>query len=202
MDNGNFAAYTQHKTKNTLGILCRSKQIKYYLHERGKTMKIIYGILLGLMMLANTAFAAETGYGAKGALNTPQPTVQEMLNFAIQDEHLARNQYMTVIDTFGKVRPFSNIVLSEERHIAYLEPLFTDRGWDIPADKSISYVVKPKTFAEALNLGVAAEIDNIAMYEYFLQQPKLPDDLKTVFELLHSASEKHLEAFSKKRNKI
>jgi len=160
-------------------------------------MKLIYGILIGIMLFMNTAFAAQTGYGAKGAINTPQPTVQEMLNFAIQDEYLARSQYTTVIDTFGKVRPFSNIVLSEERHIAYLQPLFTDRGWDIPADQSLVLVIKPKTFAEALNIGVRAETDNIAMYEYFLQQPELPNDLKTVFELLHAASQKHLKAFRK-----
>ena len=50
-------------------------------------MKIIYGILLGVLLMFNTAFAADAGYGAKGAINTPQPTVQEMLTFAIQDEY-------------------------------------------------------------------------------------------------------------------
>ena len=55
-------------------------------------MKLIYGILFSILMLTNTAFAAESGYGAKGAINTPQPTVQEMLTFAIQDEYLSRNQ--------------------------------------------------------------------------------------------------------------
>ena len=159
--------------------------------------KIFIGVMLGVFMLLNTAFAADSGYGAKGALNTPQPTVQEMLNFAIQDEYLARNQYTTIVDTFGKVRPFSNIVISEERHIAYLQPLFTDRGWDVPSDKSQTLVIKPKTFADALNVGVQAETENIAMYEYFLQQPELPGDLKTTFELLLAASKKHLQAFSK-----
>ena len=160
-------------------------------------MKLIYGILLGMLLMFNTAFAADAGYGAKGAVNTPQPTVQEMLTFAIQDEYLAHSQYAAVLDTFGKVRPFSNIILSEERHISYLQPLFTDRGWDIPTDKSKELVVTPKTFTEALRSGVQAETDNIAMYEYFLQQPELPSDVKTVFELLLSASNKHLQAFSK-----
>ena len=159
--------------------------------------KIFIVVMLGVFMLLNTAFAADSGYGAKGALNTPQPTVQEMLNFAIQDEYLARNQYTTIVDTFGKVRPFSNIVISEERHIAYLQPLFTDRGWDIPTDKSQTHVIKVKTFPEALNIGVQTETDNIAMYEYFLQQRELPSDLKTTFELLLAASKKHLQAFSK-----
>ena len=159
--------------------------------------KIFIGVMLGIFMLMSTALAADPGYGAKGALNTPQPTIQEMMNFAIEDEFLAKSQYTTIIDTFGKVRPFSNIVLSEERHIAYLQPLFTDRGWDIPADKSQNHVIKVKTFSEALNIGVQAETDNIAMYEYFLQQRELPSDLKTTFELLLAASKKHLQAFSK-----
>lgn len=160
-------------------------------------MKLIYGFFLGMLLLFNTAFAADAVYGAKGAVNTPQPTVQEMLTFAIQDEYLARSQYGTILDTFGKVRPFSNIILSEERHISYLQPLFTDRGWDVPTDKAKDLALTPKTFAEALKLGVQIETDNIAMYEYFLQQPELPGDVKTVFELLLAASNKHLQAFSK-----
>ena len=160
-------------------------------------MRFFWSLLVGLLLMVNTAAAADAGYGAKGAVNTPQPSVQEMVQFAIQDEHLARAQYTAVMDMFGKVRPFSNIVLSEERHIAYLEPLFTDRGWDIPADMSKGHIVKPKTFTEAKQIAVQAEVDNIAMYEYFLQQPELPSDVKTVLELLLAASKRHLEAFSR-----
>lgn len=160
-------------------------------------MRFFWSLLVGLLLVVNTAFAADAAYGAKGAVNTPHPAVQEMLQFAIQDEQLARAQYMVVIEMFGKVRPFSNIVLSEERHIAYLEPLFTDRGWDTPADMSKGHVVKPKTFTESTKIGVQVETDNISMYEYFLQQPELPSDVKTVFELLLAASKRHLEAFSR-----
>ena len=130
-------------------------------------MRFLLGVLLGVFLMGNTVLAADAGYGAKGAINTTQPTVQEMLQFAIQDEYLAKAQYSLVMDTFGKLRPFSNIVQSEDQHIALLRPLFTDRGWDVPQDESGPYLVTPQSFTEALKIGEKAEVDNIAMYEHF-----------------------------------
>lgn len=158
-------------------------------------MRFLLGVLLGVFLMGNTVLAADAGYGAKGAINTTQPTVQEMLQFAIQDEYLAKAQYSLVMDTFGKLRPFSNIVQSEDQHIALLKPLFTDRGWDVPKDESGPYLVTPQSFTEALKIGEQAEVDNIAMYEHFLNQKNIPEDLKSVFERLLAASKRHLNAF-------
>ena len=158
-------------------------------------MRFLLGVLLGVFLMGNTVLAADAGYGAKGAINTTQPTVQEMLQFAIQDEYLAKAQYSLVMDTFGKLRPFSNIVQSEDQHIALLRPLFTDRGWDVPQDESGPYLVTPQSFTEALKIGEQAEVDNIAMYEHFLNQKNIPEDLKSVFERLLAASKRHLNAF-------
>lgn len=158
-------------------------------------MRFLLGVLLGVFLMGNTVLAADAGYGAKGEVNTTQPTVQEMLQFAIQDEYLAKAQYSLVMDSFGKLRPFSNIVQSEDQHIALLRPLFTDRGWDVPEDESSPYLVTPQNFAEALKIGEQAEIENIAMYEHFLSQKNIPDDLKSVFERLLAASKRHLSAF-------
>ena len=158
-------------------------------------MRFLLGVLLGVFLMGNTVLAADAGYGAKGAINTTQPTVQEMLQFAIQDEYLAKAQYSLVMDTFGKLRPFSNIVQSEDQHIALLKPLFTDRGWDVPQDESGPYLVTPQSFTEALKIGEQAEVDNIAMYEHFLNQKNIPEDLKSVFERLLVASKRHLNAF-------
>ena len=158
-------------------------------------MRFLLGVLLGVFLMGNTVLAADAGYGAKGAINTTQPTVQEMLQFAIQDEYLAKAQYSLVMDTFGKLRPFSNIVQSEDQHIALLKPLFTDRGWDVPQDESGPYLVTPQSFTEALKIGEKAEVDNIAMYEHFLNQKNIPEDLKSVFERLLAASKRHLSAF-------
>lgn len=158
-------------------------------------MRFLLGVLLGVFLMGNTVLAADAGYGAKGAIHSTQPTVQEMLQFAIQDEYLAKAQYSLVMDSFGKLRPFSNIVQSEDQHIALLRPLFTDRGWDVPEDESGPYLVTPQSFAEALKIGEQAEVDNIAMYEHFLNQKNIPEDLKAVFERLLAASKRHLNAF-------
>ena len=158
-------------------------------------MRFLLGVLLGVFLMGNTVLAADAGYGAKGAINSTQPTVEEMLQFAIQDEYLAKAQYSLVMDTFGEVRPFSNIVQSGVQHIALLRPLFTDRGWNVPEDESRPHLVTPQNFTEALNLAEQAEVDNIAMYEHFLNQKNIPDDLKSVFERLLAASRRHLNAF-------
>lgn len=158
-------------------------------------MRFLLGVLLGVFLMGNTVLAADAGYGAKGAINSTQPTVEEMLQFAIQDEYLAKAQYSLVMDTFGELRPFSNIVQSEAQHIALLRPLFTDRGWNVPEDESRPHLVTPQNFTEALKLAEQAEVDNIAMYEHFLNQKNIPDDLKSVFERLLAASRRHLNAF-------
>jgi len=44
----------------------------------------------------------------------------EALSLAINDEYKARATYKKVIEKFGEVRPFSNIINSEENHINHL----------------------------------------------------------------------------------
>jgi hypothetical protein len=56
------------------------------------------------------------------------------------------------------------------------------------------YVIIPQDIKTSLELGVNAEIDNIAMYEAFLER-ELPADVRDVFEQLKRASENHLRAF-------
>ena len=43
---------------------------------------------------------------------------------ALEDEYKARATYRLVINKFGQIRPFINIIQSEERHIQALLPLF------------------------------------------------------------------------------
>ncbi|MBN1416370.1 MAG: DUF2202 domain-containing protein [Bacteroidales bacterium] len=119
-----------------------------------------------------------------------------MLVFAIQDEYLARGEYEKVIEKFGSQRPFSNIIKAEERHISWLTPLFEKYNIILPPDRGLELARVPETFPEALQIGVEAEIANIAMYERFLKKD-LPADIRDVFSCLLGGSENHLAAFKR-----
>ena len=135
-----------------------------------------------------------TGYGATGALGDTSLTLADMLTYAMQDESIARAEYAAILVTYGSVRPFTNIIRAEESHILALQPLFEAYGIAVPADESASLVTTVPSLTEAYQTGVSAEVNNIAMYETFLDQ-NLPDNVRAVFESLMRASENHLRAF-------
>jgi hypothetical protein len=139
-------------------------------------------------------FAELTDYGAKGALSQSDLDLKAMLTYAIQDEYLAKAEYELIMDKYGVIRPFSSIVKSEEQHIAYLVDLFRNYGFAVPEDTAKDHVVLPRDLKSSFETGVQAEIENIAMYEAFLER-ELPADVRDVFEKLKSASENHLRAF-------
>ena len=78
--------------------------------------------------------------------------------------------------------------------------MFDDYGYRLPKDTAHMYVVLPKDLKSSLETGVQAEIDNIAMYESFLQED-LPEDARDLFERLQQASENHLRAFRNNLNR-
>ncbi len=136
------------------------------------------------------------GFGAQAALEKDGFTIEEMLVYAIQDEYMARQEYESIMDEFGEQRPFSNIIDAEVTHTQWLKELFDKYGYDIPTDDAAKYVVLPASMEDALEAGVQAEINNIAMYEKFMKED-LPDDIMDVFTELRDASQNHLAAFEK-----
>lgn len=114
---------------------------------------------------------------------------------AIQDEYKARATYQKVVDTFGSVRPFSNIIKAETQHIAALAQLFQRYGLPIPPDTWASRVPAFASIEEACAAAVQAEIDNGKLYDSLFARAKSPDIIR-VFEALQRASlENHLPAF-------
>ena len=101
---------------------------------------------------------------------------------------------------FGNVKPFSNIVQAEEIHVSWLVPLFQKYGFKVSIDNSNDHLIIPDNIKKALEIGVQAEIDNIAMYDMFLKKD-IPQDVYEVFQDLKSASENHLKAFKNNLSK-
>jgi hypothetical protein len=156
---------------------------------------------MGLVMvsiLGTTAFASTGDFGAEGAQVATEYTLEDMLEYAIEDEYLAYAEYALIIDELEAGRPFTNIINAEASHIAELEALYAAYGLAVPSIDPSEYVVLPDSIEAALAAGVEAEIANIAMYEVFLEQD-LSEDVSVVFEALKAASESHLAAFLRDR---
>lgn len=139
-------------------------------------------------------------FGAQAAKEDTDLTKEDMLAYAMQDEYFARQEYELIINKYGEQTPFSNIIKAEEEHISMLTELFNKYNIPIPEDKSKDYVMFPNSLNESYNTGVKAEVENIDMYERFLNQD-IPQDIKDTFIELKDASEKHLSAFEKNASK-
>ena len=123
--------------------------------------------------------------------------LQANLTEALNDEYQARALYRKVIQAFGPVRPFVNIIEAEQRHIEALLPLFESYGFPVPQDDWDERIKSPASLLEACRLGVEAEIANAAMYDRLLASTQAPD-ARTVFRHLQAASrERHLPAFQR-----
>lgn len=167
-------------------------------------------IFVGLLVTAITTLSLTSvnaqsvyeEYSLETELNVTEEyeyTVLEMLNYAMMDEYMAQAEYEAILDEFGNVMPFSKIVKAEATHINLLLGLFEAYGYEVPENNAEENVVIPESITSALSTGIEAEEANIAMYQVFLAQDNLPNDVREAFEYLSQASENHLEAFSKDR---
>ncbi|MBB1439314.1 DUF2202 domain-containing protein [Shewanella sp. SG41-4] len=124
--------------------------------------------------------------------------VNNSLIEAINDEYKSRATYRAVINKFGEIRPFINIVAAEGRHIDALLPLFAKYNIAIPDDDWDSRVKTPTTIIEACHLGVKDEIENAQMYDRLLYSTIGYTDIQAVLTQLQRASkENHLPAFQR-----
>ncbi len=123
--------------------------------------------------------------------------LQQILTEALEDEFKACAMYRKIIDKFGLVRPFVNIVEAEERHIAALIPLFKQYDIPIPEDIWDSRLQAPDTLWEACQSGVDAEIENMAMYERLLANTKEANVFRVLSNLQAASRDNHLPAFQR-----
>jgi len=139
-------------------------------------------------------------FGASAAAEKDEFSLEEMLQYALQDERLALAEYELIVSEFNVTRPFTNIIKAEESHERAVLNLYDTYGFEIKEFDASEHLVIPDTLEEIYNIGVEAEIANIAMYDKFLSY-ELPLDVKTVFEALKKGSISHLEAFERQASK-
>jgi len=125
-------------------------------------------------------------------------TLEEALAAALDDEYRARATYRAVIDAYGPVRPFVNIVESEERHIQALRRLCERYGVKVPVDPWPSRISAPESLEAACEAALEAERENGALYEELMGAAAGRPDVERTFRRLASASqENHLLAFER-----
>jgi hypothetical protein len=125
-----------------------------------------------------------------------EKTQQAMID-SINDEYHARAFYNAVIEKFGEVKPFTNIVKSENNHVNLWVNIFGRYNLPIPSDSFANNIKAPETLEEACKMAVEAEIANVKMYDNFLTFVEQPD-LKIAFSRLREISqERHLPAFQR-----
>lgn len=122
----------------------------------------------------------------------------DALTEALEDEYKARATYRLILNQFGAIRPFVNILASEERHIRALLPLFQKYNIPIPPDNWEHRITVPSSVLEACQAGVQAEIENAAMYQRLLNWAQEYPDVQRVFlNLQHASQANHLRAFQR-----
>lgn len=152
-------------------------------------------VIVGAVVVATMVVMPFGPTSAQGRLD--DRTV-EALRAALDDERHAKALYGAVIDRYGEIRPFINIVSAERRHEKMVLDLFARYGVPVPEDRwGREKVEAPATIAEACRAGVVAEKANVAMYDGFLTFVK-EADIRAVFSRLREVSEQnHLRAFER-----
>jgi hypothetical protein len=134
-------------------------------------------------------------FNKKIDVTIPVPILHQALQIAIYDEFRAQASYQLVIDRFGAIAPFKHIVMAETNHINALLPLLERYAVVVPLNDWYANLRPADSVEENCELGVAAEIQNIQMYDHLLTYISQPD-VRAVFIQLRAASlENHLPAF-------
>ena len=168
-------------------------------------MKTIRFSTLAIAALSVAMFAASAS-AQRGPVNGVKDNAavvalsadeQWALNEALQDEYKARATYARVIETFGDVRPFSNIIHAESQHIAALVGLYNRYGLPVPEDTWYDKVPVFSSLEEACAAAVQAEVDNAALYDNIAVKVRNPDLIRVFAALQDASINRHLPAFER-----
>ncbi len=128
-------------------------------------------------------------------VDTNANIVSQILRISCYDEYRANAYYQKVIDTYGAVAPFSNIVRAEVRHYTALEQLCQKYGVIPPINDWYEKTKIASSIEKCCKDGADAEIANIEMYNKLLPFA-MQDDIRDVFYREQAASyNQHLPAF-------
>lgn len=129
------------------------------------------------------------------------PAAHQAILVALDDEYHAAVTYSEIIRRYGLTRPFDNIRRAELGHAEALIALLRADGQPVPAnpyaDGTRPLRGFPASAAEACAAGIAAEIENIRLYDDELLPAVAgqPETQRVLAALRSASAERHLPAF-------
>ncbi|MFO7632751.1 MAG: DUF2202 domain-containing protein [Caldilinea sp.] len=124
------------------------------------------------------------------------PEMIEVMTAGILDEYHARAVYEAVIDEFGAVRPFTNIMRAEEQHAAAWAFIFERYGLEVPIAPEEFAIPEFASIADVCAAAAAAEVANFDLYDAMAETfEDYPDILQVITSLRNASEFNHLPAF-------
>eukprot|EP00792_Barthelona_sp_PAP020_P000990 TRINITY_DN11645_c0_g1_i1.p1 TRINITY_DN11645_c0_g1~~TRINITY_DN11645_c0_g1_i1.p1 ORF type:complete len:252 (-),score=51.82 TRINITY_DN11645_c0_g1_i1:778-1533(-) len=146
-------------------------------------------------LVSSSNFDAELLAQMRVNPNFDEPILSQVLRIAIYDEYHAYESYKKVVEKFGAVNPFANILEAEVRHYEALATLANRYQVELPINDWENKIDEPDSILEASEVCVAEEIDNIKMYDNLISYSKeYPDVLDTLYRLQAASYNNHLPA--------
>lgn len=128
-------------------------------------------------------------------LNLDTDVDAQVLQIAIYDEFKAYETYSKVIEKFGNIDPFVKIKEAEAVHYSVLIDLAQKYSIEVPVNDWQDRIEVPNSYIECCELGVAAEIENVAMYNKLLAYTSKSDIVDVFFRLQAASFNNHLPTF-------
>ena len=141
---------------------------------------------------------AGTGRGNSGGQGSREPLSDaeiEGLVRAIEEEFGAQALYQSVLDKFGSVTPFNDIVLSEAKHASALINQAQKYGIPVPEFPSSEGLPAFETVDEACQAGVDAEIADAELYDELMSFTTNSALIRVYTNLQKASLDSHLPAF-------
>jgi hypothetical protein len=128
-------------------------------------------------------------------LETLSAEEEDGLILAIQEEYKALNLYKAVINEFGNIAPFAQIVKSEQQHVNSLVKQADKYGVVVPSDPGVDASITFDSVSSACEAGVSAEIEDAALYDELTSFTNNTALLRVYSSLQSASLNSHLPAF-------
>lgn len=151
-----------------------------------------------VQMLVPTALLAVSGQVSAGPSQAVSSQDKSALVSALDDEYRAEATYAAVLQKFGEVRPFVNVIEAERRHAARVRSEMNRLGIKHRSTNPyLGKITAPDSLLAACRLGVTAERENIGLYDRLLPNISDPQVRATLVALQSASKDRHLPAFQR-----